>query len=69
MSINAEQLKRLHIDAKWVDPLNETFERFGISSVKIGPVEVEILYDTKYWTFCFMQLVVYRMNNNNKKVK
>lgn len=33
MSINAEQLKRLHIDAKWVDPLNETFERFGISTV------------------------------------
>jgi len=32
MSINAEQLKRLHIDAKWVDPLNETFERFGIST-------------------------------------
>jgi len=30
--VNAEQLTRLHIDAKWVDPLNETFERFGIST-------------------------------------
>jgi putative chitinase len=28
--VNAEQLKQLHIDPKWVDPLNETFERFGI---------------------------------------
>jgi putative chitinase len=28
--VNAEQLKALHIDPKWVDPLNETFERFGI---------------------------------------
>ena len=28
--VNAEQLKQLHIDSKWVDPLNETFERFGI---------------------------------------
>lgn len=28
--LNAEQLKQLHIDPKWVDPLNETFERFGI---------------------------------------
>lgn len=28
--VNAEQLKTLHIDPKWVDPLNETFERFGI---------------------------------------
>jgi putative chitinase len=28
--VNAEQLKQLHIDSKWVDPLNETFERFSI---------------------------------------
>lgn len=28
--VNAEQLKQLHIDSKWVAPLNETFERFGI---------------------------------------
>jgi putative chitinase len=28
--VNAEQLKKLHIDPKWVDPLNETFERFSI---------------------------------------
>ncbi len=28
--VNAEQLKALHIDSKWVDPLNETFERFDI---------------------------------------
>lgn len=28
--VNAEQLKQLHIDAKWVEPLNETFQRFGI---------------------------------------
>jgi putative chitinase len=28
--VNAEQLKKLHIDPKWVGPLNETFERFGI---------------------------------------
>jgi putative chitinase len=28
--VNASQLKQLHIDPKWVDPLNETFERFGI---------------------------------------
>lgn len=28
--INAQQLQQLHIDPKWVDPLNETFERFGI---------------------------------------
>jgi len=30
--VNAEQLKQLHIDPKWVDPLNETFERFSIST-------------------------------------
>jgi putative chitinase len=28
--VNAEQLKQLHIDPKWVDPLNATFQRFGI---------------------------------------
>jgi putative chitinase len=28
--VNAEQLKALHIDSKWVDPLNETFKRFDI---------------------------------------
>jgi putative chitinase len=28
--LNADQLKQLHIDPKWVNPLNETFERFGI---------------------------------------
>jgi len=31
--LNAEQLTKLHIDVKLVDPLNETFERFGISTV------------------------------------
>lgn len=30
--LHAEQLTRLHIDVKWVDPLNETFERFGITT-------------------------------------
>lgn len=30
--VNAEQLKALHIKTEWVDPLNETFERFGIST-------------------------------------
>jgi putative chitinase len=30
--LNAEQLTKLHIDVKWVDPLNETFERFGIAT-------------------------------------
>lgn len=28
--VNADQLQKLHIDPKWVDPLNETFARFGI---------------------------------------
>ena len=28
--LNAEKLSKLHISADWVDPLNETFERFGI---------------------------------------
>jgi putative chitinase len=30
--LNAEHLSKLHIDVKWVDPLNETFERFGITT-------------------------------------
>jgi len=29
--VNAEQLAKLRIGPEWVDPLNETFERFGIS--------------------------------------
>lgn len=28
--VNAEQLKQLHIDPKWVDPMNQTFQRFEI---------------------------------------
>jgi len=28
--LNAEKLSKLHISGDWVDPLNETFERFGI---------------------------------------
>ena len=28
--VTPEQLKQLHIEPKWADPLNETFERFGI---------------------------------------
>ena len=32
MAVTAEQLKRLHIGAEWVDALNETFERFNINS-------------------------------------
>lgn len=28
--LNAEQLMQLHIDPKWVAPLNETFDRFNI---------------------------------------
>jgi putative chitinase len=32
MTVNAEQLKKLHIGAQWVDPLNETFARFDIST-------------------------------------
>jgi putative chitinase len=27
-----EQCRKLHIDEKWVDPLNETFQRFDIST-------------------------------------
>jgi putative chitinase len=30
--INAEQLRQLHIDPVWVDALNETFQRFDIST-------------------------------------
>ena len=30
MTVNADQLKKLHIDPVWVDALNETFERFNI---------------------------------------
>ena len=30
--VTAEQLTKLKIDPKWVDPLNETFERFDISN-------------------------------------
>jgi len=30
--VNSEQLKALHIDSKWVDPLNETFKRFDIAT-------------------------------------
>lgn len=32
MTVNAEQLAKLHIGAEWVDALNETFERFNIST-------------------------------------
>jgi putative chitinase len=28
--VNAEQLRQLHIGAEWVEPLNSTFERWGI---------------------------------------
>jgi len=34
MPVTAEQLRQLHIDPKWVDPFNQTFERFGISTPK-----------------------------------
>jgi putative chitinase len=30
--VNAEQLKKLHIGEQWVEPLNETFSRFDIST-------------------------------------
>ena len=30
--VNAEQLKKLHIGAEWVDALNETFNTFGIAT-------------------------------------
>ncbi len=32
MTVNAEQLKQLHIGEQWVDALNETFARFDIST-------------------------------------
>ena len=32
MSINAEQLKQLHIGAEWMDALNETFARFNLTT-------------------------------------
>ena len=32
MAVDAEKLAKLHIDAKWVDPLNDTFAKFGIST-------------------------------------
>lgn len=32
MTVNAEQLKKLHIGEQWVEPLNETFARFDIST-------------------------------------
>ena len=31
--VNAEQLAKLHINAQWVDALNETFQRFDIHTV------------------------------------
>jgi len=30
--LNAEQIKKMHIGEEWVDPLNETFERFQIDT-------------------------------------
>lgn len=32
MPVTADQLRQLGIDPKWVDPFNETFARFGIST-------------------------------------
>lgn len=32
MSINSDQLQKLHIGAEWVDALNETFSRFNITT-------------------------------------
>lgn len=32
MAVTAEQLQQLHIGPQWVDPLNETFARFDIST-------------------------------------
>ena len=34
MTVNAEQLGRLHIGSQWVDALNKTFQRFDISNPK-----------------------------------
>ena len=32
MTVTVEQLSKLHIGAQWVDALNDTFQRFGIST-------------------------------------
>ena len=32
--LNSDQLTRLHIGTQWVEPLNETFERFNINTPK-----------------------------------
>jgi putative chitinase len=32
MTVTADQLKKLHIGEQWVEPLNETFARFDIST-------------------------------------
>lgn len=32
MAVTAEQLAKLHIGPEWVDPLNDTFGRFGITT-------------------------------------
>ena len=29
--VRADQLQRLHIGPEWADPLNQTFDRFGIT--------------------------------------
>jgi putative chitinase len=34
MPVTAEQLAKLKIDPQWVDALNETFDRFGINTVR-----------------------------------
>lgn len=34
MAVTAEQLKRLHIGEQWVDAMNQTFDRFGISTLR-----------------------------------
>ena len=31
--VSSEKLQKLHIGAEWVDPLNETFARFNISTI------------------------------------
>lgn len=32
--VNAEQLAKLHIGPEWADALNETFQRFGLTTVR-----------------------------------
>lgn len=32
--VNAEQLQKLHIGLEWLEPINETFTRFGIVSTR-----------------------------------